>query len=103
MTQRERQRHRPWEKQAPCGEPVARLDPKIAESPPEPNIQPLSHPGASRAHSIYHYVTLPPIFPYHSGGTRRQMDKCTSLGIFFPIFTALTVVSDACSCPTSFV
>ena len=46
-TQRERQRHREREKQAPCGEPDARLDPGTLRSGPElkANAQPLSHPG----------------------------------------------------------
>ena len=45
--QRERQRHRQREKQAPCGEPDAGLDPRTMESRPEPkaDAQPLSHPG----------------------------------------------------------
>ena len=44
---RERQRHRPREKQAPCREPDVELDPRIPGSHPEPkaDAQPLSHPG----------------------------------------------------------
>ena len=44
-THRERQRHRQREKQAPCGEPNMRLDPRSLGSPPEPkgDAQPLSH------------------------------------------------------------
>ena len=47
-TQRESLRHRPREKQAPCREPDARLDPGTPGSWPEPkaDAQSLSHPGA---------------------------------------------------------
>ena len=43
----ERQRHRQKEKQAPCGEPDAGLDPRTPGSRPEQKVdaQPLSHPG----------------------------------------------------------
>ena len=46
--QRERQRHRQREKQAPLGEPDAGLNPRTPGSCPEPkaDTQPLSHPGA---------------------------------------------------------
>ena len=47
-TQREeRQRHRQREKQGPCREPDAGLDPRTPGSRPEPkaDTQPLSHPG----------------------------------------------------------
>ena len=49
-THRERQRHRQREKQAPCGEPHARLNPRTLGSRPEPmaDAQSLSHPGALR-------------------------------------------------------
>ena len=45
--QREGQRHRQWEKQAPCREPSEGLDPGIPGSCPEPKagVKPLSHPG----------------------------------------------------------
>ena len=45
--QRERQRHRQRETQAPLREPDAGLDPRIPESHPKPkaDAQPLSHPG----------------------------------------------------------
>ena len=45
-TERERQR----EKQAPCGEPIVRLEPRTLGSLPEPKVdaQSLSHPGAPR-------------------------------------------------------
>ena len=45
--ERERQRYRQREKQAPYGEPNARLHPGIPGSRPEPktDAQPLSHPG----------------------------------------------------------
>ena len=33
---RERQRHRQWEKQAPCREPDVRLDPRTPGAHPEP-------------------------------------------------------------------
>ena len=46
--QRERQRYRQREKQAPCREPNVGLDPGTPGSRPEPkaDVQPLSHPGA---------------------------------------------------------
>ena len=46
-TERERQRCRQSEKQAPGREPDVGLDPEPAESRPEPGVgaQPLSHPG----------------------------------------------------------
>ena len=46
-THRERQRHRQREKQAPCREPDAGLDPRTLGSCPEPkaDVQLLSHPG----------------------------------------------------------
>ena len=44
---RERERYRQREKQAPCREPDAGLDPRTPGSQPEPKAddQPLSHPG----------------------------------------------------------
>ena len=47
MRDRERQRHRQWEKQAPCREPDAGLDPETPGSRPEPkaDAQQLSHTG----------------------------------------------------------
>ena len=47
MTERERQRHRQREKQAPCGEPNAGLNPRTPGSQPEPkaDVQPPSHAG----------------------------------------------------------
>ena len=47
-TERERQRRRLREKQAPSGEPDVGLDPRTPGSRPEPKAyaQPLSHPGA---------------------------------------------------------
>ena len=49
-THRERQRHRQRDKQAPCGEPDAGLDPRTPGSQPEPKVdtQPLSHQDAAR-------------------------------------------------------
>ena len=46
-THRERQRHGQRQKQAPCGEPDAGLDPRTPQSRPEPkaDAQLLSHPG----------------------------------------------------------
>ena len=46
-TKRERQRYRQREKQAPCGEPNAGLDPGTPGSHPKlkADAQPLSHPG----------------------------------------------------------
>ena len=47
-THRERQRHRQWEKQAPCREPNVGLDPGTPGSRPElkADTQLLSRPGA---------------------------------------------------------
>ena len=47
MRERERQRHRPREKQAPCQEPDAGLNPRTPGSCPGPKAgtKPLSHPG----------------------------------------------------------
>ena len=47
MTQRERQKHRQREKQAPCREPDVGLDPGTPGSCPElqTDAHPLSHPG----------------------------------------------------------
>ena len=47
MIERERQRHRQREKQAPCWEPDTGLDPGTAGSCPGPKAgaKPLSHPG----------------------------------------------------------
>ena len=47
MRDTERGRDRQGEKQAPCREPDAGLDPRIPRSRPEPkaDAQPLSHPG----------------------------------------------------------
>ena len=47
-TEREGQRHRQREMQAPCGKPDAELHLRTLGSQPEPkaNAQPLSHPGA---------------------------------------------------------
>ena len=48
MRDREGQRHRQREKQAPCGEPVVGLDPRTLESQPEQkaDAQQWSYPGA---------------------------------------------------------
>ena len=48
MRDTERQRHKQKEKQVPCGEPDAEVDPMTLGSRPEPkaDAQSLSHPGA---------------------------------------------------------
>ena len=50
MRDREKQRHRQREKQAPHRKPDAGLNPRTPGSRPEPkaDAQPLSHPGAPR-------------------------------------------------------
>ena len=50
----ERQRHRQREKQAPCREPDAGLDPRTLGSRPELKVdtQPLSHPAAAHTDSL---------------------------------------------------
>ena len=50
-TERGTQRHRPREKQAPCGETDVGLDPRTPRSRPEQkaDAQPLSHPGVLEA------------------------------------------------------
>ena len=55
-TERERQRHRWREKQAPCGEPDVELDPRIPGLRPElkADAQPLSHPGALSIRRSYY-------------------------------------------------
>ena len=52
--EREGQRLRQREKQAPCREPDAGLDPGTLRSCPGPmaNAQPLSHPGVPRSPSF---------------------------------------------------
>ena len=72
-TQKEGQRHRQREKQAPCGEPDTRLGPRTLGSLPEPkaDAQPLSHPSIlkseQRTHRInFRLLTLPPKVPYGS-------------------------------------
>ena len=59
MRDRERQRHRQREMQAPCGEPDAGLDPRTPGSCSEPkaDAQPLSHPGVPRV-GFLSYMTL---------------------------------------------
>ena len=54
MRDTEREKHRQREKQAPCGEPDAQLDPRAPGSQPEPNTdtQPLSQPGAPGKHQV---------------------------------------------------
>ena len=54
-TQRDRERHRKREKQALCGEPDVRLDPRTPGSQLEPkadDAQLLSHPGIPGDHSF---------------------------------------------------
>ena len=49
MTERERQRHRQREKQAPCREPDVGLDPRSPGSPwAEGGAKPLSHLGCPK-------------------------------------------------------
>ena len=50
--QRERQRHRQREKQAPCREPHVGLNPRTPGSGPESkaDAQPLSHPGVPKTY-----------------------------------------------------
>ena len=57
------ERHRQREKQAPCREHDARLDPRTPGSCPElkADAQPLGHPGGSWSTVVYrtpHYVTV---------------------------------------------
>ena len=54
-TEREKQRHRQREKQAPCREPHVGLDPKTPGSPPglKAGTKPLSHPGISRTMFLF--------------------------------------------------
>ena len=60
MTDRERQRHRQMEKQAPCREPDGGLDPSTLGSCPEPkaDAQPLSHPGVPPSGFLLDFPTL---------------------------------------------
>ena len=53
-THRERQKHRQREKQAPCREPDAGLDPGTPGSRPRPKAgaKPLSHPGIPELYSL---------------------------------------------------
>ena len=69
MRDTERQRHRQREKQAPCREPNARLDPRTLGSCPEPkaDTQPLSQPGVSGPQYFFCpflLVPRPPISPW---------------------------------------
>ena len=54
-TKRKRQRHMEREKQTPCRESDAGLDPRTLESRPEPkaNAQPLIHPRVPDINTIY--------------------------------------------------
>ena len=56
----ERQRHRQRKKQARCGEPDVRLDPRTPGSHPEPKAeaQPLSHQGAPEHRILIHCTLL---------------------------------------------
>ena len=73
-TERERQRHRQMEKQAPCTEPDVGLDPGTPGSRSEPKVdaQLLSHPGVPsllllmKNRSLWILVSPPPTFlNYH--------------------------------------
>ena len=59
-TQREWQRHRQWEKQAPCREPDVGLDPGTPGSCPKlkAEAQPLSNPGVPK------YISNSTLFTY---------------------------------------
>ena len=72
--QRERQRHRQREKQAPCVDSGVGLDPRTPGSRPEPKAgtQPLSHPGTPRniisyAQSLFYFS----FNPYRSGAGKK--------------------------------
>ena len=54
-TERESQRHRQREKQAPCREPDVGLEPTTVGSRPElkADTQPLSHPGVPEGYISY--------------------------------------------------
>ena len=58
-TEKERQRHRQREKQAPCRDLNVELDPRSLGSPPEPkvNTQPLSHLEVPHFILNYYLVT----------------------------------------------
>ena len=62
-TEKERQRHRQREKQAPCREPDVGLKPRTPGSCPGPKVdtQPLSHPGVP--------------LQFHSWGRRGEEKK----------------------------
>ena len=55
MRDRERQRHKQREKQAPSGKPHVGLNPRSPGSCPEPKVdaQLLSHPGILRVFTLY--------------------------------------------------
>ena len=57
-TERERQRHRRREKQAPCREPYLGLDPGSPESHPglKAGAKPLSHPGIPHSRFFFVFV-----------------------------------------------
>ena len=59
-TQREKQKHRQREKQAPGRQPNAGLDPRTPRSCPElkADAQPLSHPGAPLVALSKHFSLL---------------------------------------------
>ena len=60
MIYRERQRHRQREKQAPCWEADAGLDPRTPGSRPRPKAgaKPLSHPGIPADFILKNYLYL---------------------------------------------
>ena len=61
-TERERKRHRRREKQAPCWEPNAGLDPGTPGSRPLPKAgaKPLSHPGIPATDHLLLQTSFPP-------------------------------------------
>ena len=81
MRDRERQRHRRRDKQAPCREPDVGLDPKTPGSRPEPkaDTHPLSHPGDPNS------LTLKPavIIPYSINLSLLSLERLTSSKSYF--------------------
>ena len=69
--ERERQRHRMREKQAPCREPDMGLDPGTPGSRPGPkaSAKPLSHPGDPPDITFFIAVLTGRIIPAHTHGT----------------------------------
>ena len=85
--QRDKQRHRQREKQFPCREPDAELNPRTPGSGPEPktDTQPLSHPGAPMTLSFSENVLCYKSFDWHF-----------YVSTLIPIFQAHTELSEVC-------